>query len=79
MHPWVDGIQIFTKKGPHPSSREDNRKIIKIYGEYSKIFYFRTKEPASIKLGIKHPWVEEIQDFSNKEPCPFTRGDTCNS
>ena len=33
-HPWVDGIQIFTNKGPHPSSSGDNSKIIKIYGEY---------------------------------------------
>ena len=32
--PWVDGFQIFTDKGPHPSSRGDNSKIIKIYGEY---------------------------------------------
>ena len=25
-HPWVDGIQIFTNKGPHTSSRGDNSK-----------------------------------------------------
>ena len=74
-HPWVDGIQIFTNKGPHPSSRGDNSKIIKIYGEYLKIFYFRTTGPVSMKLGIKLPWVEKIQIFSNKEPCPSTKGD----
>ena len=62
-HPWVDGIQIFTYKGPHPSSRGDNNKIIKIYGEYLKNFYFRTTGPVSTKLGIKHPWVEEIKIF----------------
>ena len=56
-------------KGPHPSSRGDNSKIIKIYREYLKIFYFRTTGPDSTKLGIKHPWVVE------KEPCGSTRGD----
>ena len=75
-HPWVDGIHIFTNKGPHPSSRGDNNKIIKIYGEYFKIFYFRSTGPISTKLGIKHPWIQEIQIlFSNKESCPSTRGD----
>ena len=59
---WVDGIQLFTNKGPHPSSREDNSKIIKIYGEYLKNFYFRTTRPISTKIGIKHPWVGS--DFS---------------
>ena len=39
------------------------------------MFYFRTTGPVSTKLGIKHPWVGEIQFFSNKEPCPSTRGD----
>ena len=34
QNPCVDGIQIFTNKRPHPSSEEDNSKIIKIYGEY---------------------------------------------
>ena len=62
-HPLVDGIQIFTNKGPHPTSRGDNMKIIKTYGEYSKIFYFRTTGPVSTKFGIKHPWVEEIGIF----------------
>ena len=64
-HPWVDGIQIFTNKAPHPSSRGDNSIIIKINGEYLKIFYFRTTctGPVLTKLGIEHPWVEEIQIF----------------
>ena len=26
-----------------------------------KNFYFRTTGPVSTKLGIKHPWVGEIQ------------------
>ena len=62
-HPWVDGIQICTNKGQHPSSRGDNSKIIKIYGEYLKIFYFSITGPVSTKPGIKHPWVKEIQIF----------------
>ena len=60
---WVDGIQIFTNKSPHPSSRGDNRKIIKIYGEYLIFFYSENTGPGSTKLGINHPWVEEIQIF----------------
>ena len=28
-----------------------------------------------MKLGIKLPWVEENQIFSNKEPCSSTKGD----
>ena len=38
-------------------------KIIKMYGEYLKIFFYRTTGPVSTKLIIKHPWVEEIQIF----------------
>ena len=60
QHPWVDGIQIFTNKGSHPISRGDDSKIIKMYGEYLKIFFSRTTRPVSTKLGIKHPWLEEI-------------------
>ena len=62
-HTWMEGIQVRSNKGPHPSSRGDNIKMIKIYGKNIKIFYFRTKWPVSTKLGIKHPWVEEIQIF----------------
>ena len=58
-HPWVDG----TNKGQHPSSRGDNSKIIKIYGEYLKIFYLSITGPVSTKPGKKHPWVKEIQIF----------------
>ena len=35
-HSWVDGIQIFTNKDPHPCLKGDNSKIINIYGEYLK-------------------------------------------
>ena len=40
-HPWVDGIQIFTNKGPHPSSRADNSKNNKNIGENFKQFLLR--------------------------------------
>ena len=63
-HPWVDGIQIFTNKGPHPSSRGDNSKHNKNMEKTLNNFYFRTTGPASAKLGIKHHWViQEIQIF----------------
>ena len=48
-HPWVDGSQIFTNKNSHPS-RGDNSKIIKIYGEYLNMFYFRTTGPVSFDI-----------------------------
>jgi hypothetical protein len=31
--------------------------------------------PISIKLGTKHTWVKRIQNYWNKEPGPFQRGD----
>ena len=30
---------FFANKAPHPSSRGDNSKIIKVYGEYLQIYY----------------------------------------
>jgi hypothetical protein len=30
-HPWVKGIQIFSKEGDHPSPRRDNRERVKIH------------------------------------------------
>ena len=39
------------------------------------IFFSRTTEPISNKLGIKHPRVKGIQVCSNEGPCPFPRGD----
>ena len=73
--PWVYGIQICTNEGPHTSSRGDNNKMIKIYGEYLTIFYFRTSWIVSTIIGIKYPWIEENQGFFfNKEQSPSTRG-----
>ena len=73
-HPWIDRIQFFTSEGPHPSSRGDYSKIKVIYGEYLKNFHFRTTGPGSTKLGIKHPWVEEIQNFFKQRAMTFYKG-----
>ena len=40
-----------------------------------KIFFSRTTEPISTKIGTKNPWVKGIQVCSNEEPCPSPRGD----
>ena len=31
MHPWVKGIQVYSNKGPCPSSRGDNSNLKYIY------------------------------------------------
>jgi hypothetical protein len=31
--------------------------------------------PISIKLGLNHPWVNGILNYSNKGPGPLQRGD----
>ena len=51
------------KAHAHPSSRGDNSKVMKIYEEYFKNFYLRTKGPVSTKFGIKHPLVEGMEIF----------------
>ena len=33
-HPWVEGIQVCSNKGPRPSQRGDNREIVKLYWKY---------------------------------------------
>jgi hypothetical protein len=40
-----------------------------------KIFFSRTNRPFSIKLGIDHPWVKGVLNYSNKGPGPLQRGD----
>ena len=42
---------------------------------YIFIFFSRTTELISTKLGTKYPWVKVIQVCSNEEPHPFHRGD----
>jgi hypothetical protein len=36
-----------------------------------KIFLSKTSRPISIKLGLNHPWVKGILDYSNKGPGPL--------
>ena len=39
------------------------------------MFFSRTTEPISTKLGTKHPWVKGVQVSLNLVPNPFPRGD----
>ena len=48
---------------------------MKIHWWNLKIFFSRTTEPISTKLGTKHPWMKGIQICSNEGPCFFSRGD----
>ena len=69
------GIQVCSKDEPRPFTREDNKEIAKIHWPTLKIFFLRTTEPISTKLGTKIPWLMGIQVCSNDGPRPFPRGD----
>ena len=75
MHPWVKGIQVCSIEGPCPFPRGDNYEIAKIHWKNLKIFFSKTTEPISTKLGTMHPWVKGIQFCSNEGPRTFPRGD----
>ena len=68
MHSWVKGIQDCSNEGPHPFLRGDNHEIVKNTLTKLNIFFSRTTEPISTKLGTKHPWVKGIQVCSNEGP-----------
>ena len=57
-------------KGPFPFQGEIITKKRKL-----QIFFSRTTEPISTKLGTKYPWVKGIHVCSNEWPLPFPRGD----
>jgi hypothetical protein len=59
-HPWVKGIQIFSKEGASHFPRGDNSERVKIHWKSLKTFFSRTSRPESIKLGTKYPWVKGI-------------------
>jgi hypothetical protein len=40
-----------------------------------KKIFSRTSRPISIKLGINHPWVKGILNYSYKGLGPLQRGD----
>ena len=69
------GFQVCSNEGPCPFSRGDNYEIVKIHWRNLKIFFSRTTEPISTKLGTKHPWVKGIQVCSNEGSRHFPRGD----
>ena len=68
MHLWVKEIQVISNEGHRAFPRGDNYEIAKIHWWNLKIFFFRTTEPISTKLGTKHPWVTGIKVSSNEGP-----------
>ena len=57
-HPWVKGIQVWSKKGLCPSARGDNSKILEIHWWYLKFFFSRTAGPIhSSDLSIKQNFL----------------------
>ena len=71
----MKGIQICSNEETHPNPRGDYYEIVKIHLQYLKIFLSRNTGPISTNLGTKHPWVKEIQVYSNEGPRPFPRAD----
>ena len=69
------GIHVCSNEGPRPFPMGGNKEIAKIHWQTFKIFFLRTREPISTKLGTKNPWVMGIQVYSNEGLCPFPRGD----
>ena len=64
----MKGIQVCSNEAPCPFPRGDNYKNNEKTLTKLKIFFSRTTEPISTKLGTKHPWVKGIQVCSNEEP-----------
>ena len=75
-HPLVKGIRICLNEGTRPFPRGDNCEIVRMHCWNLKIFFSRTTQVISTKLGTKHPWVKGIQVCSNEGPRPSPRGDT---
>ena len=74
-YPWVKVIKVCSNEGPNPFPRGDNYEKVKIHWRNFKIFFSRTTEPISIKLGTKHSWVKGIKVCSNEGPRPSPSGD----
>ena len=66
---------ILFKSRALPFIKERYLRNSQKYWRNLKIFFSRTTEPISTKLGTKHPWVKGIQVCSNDGSCPFPRGD----
>ena len=70
-HPWIIWFQVCSKEGPCPFSKGDTKEIVEIHLQSFKTFFSRITGPILINLGIKHPWVKEIQSFTNKDHSIF--------
>ena len=70
-HLWVKGIQVYSNDGPGPFPRGD---IITKWRKL-KIFFSRTTELISTKLGTNSPWLKGIQVHLNEGSCLIPRGD----
>ena len=66
-----EGDSFFFKWRPCPLPSGDNYEIAKIHWRNLKIFFSRTTEPISTKVGIKHSWVKGIQVCSNEGQALF--------
>ena len=66
-------LRLRANEEPSPFQRGVYYEIAKINWRHLKIFFSRTTEPIS--KGTKHPWVKEIQFYSNDGLCPFSRED----
>ena len=61
----------FVQMKVRPFPRGDNYKRVLIHWRIIKIFFSRSTEPISTKLGTNHHWVTEIQVFLKKGPRPY--------
>ena len=62
------GFKFVQMKGTALFQGEIITKYWKYIDKIKKIFFSRTTEPISTKLGTKHPWVKGIQISLNEEP-----------
>ena len=60
-HPWVKWIQFCSNEGFHPFPRGDNYEKAKIHSQNLKLFFSRTTEPVSTKLGTKQMGFNFVQ------------------
>jgi hypothetical protein len=68
-------LLLLLYKGPGPLLRGNNYKNVKMGRGHLKILFSRTTGSILTRLGMNHPWGEEIQVCSNEGDCPSPRGD----
>ena len=64
-------IQVCSNEGFRPFPKGDHNEILKIHWQILKIFFSRTTEPISTKLGINHLWVKSLKFVQMKGPALF--------